>query len=168
MIWHYILAGSSATLFTAFVILCVAKFGLLSCYSAYGPRFQKPSSFNLWTVVTGLTAVLLMPVMLDCSAGSAWQFTGFLCTVLLVFVALTPDYATIPLAEKVHLICAIGSAIWAIAYIFCVAPSFWWVPVAWVTLATIASFVTGFRQYWDFWYEMAAFYSIFTTAFILI
>lgn len=160
----------SAGLFFGFVVLCVARFNLLSCYSAYGPFWMKRAKYkylNAWTGVTFITAALLVPVMITAAEGSGWQFTGFLCPALIAFVAITPDYGRSSLAGPVHSICAGLSALLAILYVLCVVPRFWWTIVVFVVAAALATAYWG-KYYWCFWFEMAAFATIFTTVFLMI
>ena len=168
MFWQYLLTALSCALFFGFVVLCVCKYGLLSCYSAYGPAWHKTyPKFNVWSAVTLVTAALLIPVLLENSEGNPWQFAGFLCPAMLLFVALTPDYGTNPLAGKVHSICAGLGALFSIVYILCVYPSLWWLLVVYVALASLGTLICG-KYYWCFWFEMAAYAGIYTTMFLVI
>lgn len=171
MLWQYIFISISAVIFFGFVAFCWAKFGLESCYSAYGPHWAKTPpfswSFNPWSLVTGFTAAILIPVMLTASEGSAWQFTGFLCPVLLLFVALTPDYGKDKMAHIVHMVSASASALFSILYILFVAPHLWWLIVVYVVAATVCTFIFG-KWSWNFWFEMAAYLGIYTTIFMII
>ena len=171
MIWQYVLAALSCALFFGFVALCVKKFGLQSCYSAYGPLWAKTEPFsylfNPWNIITFATAFMLVPVLLENSEGSPWQFAGFLCPALILFVALTPDYAVNKLAGIVHVVCAALGAVFSIVYILCVAPKFWWVILVYVIAASIGTIIYG-KWSWNFWFEMAAYAGIYTTVFLLI
>ncbi len=160
----------SAGLFFCFVILCVCRFGLLSCYSAYGPRWMDLSSvpgFNWWSVVTTFTALLLVPPLIEAGNGSAWQFFGFLCPALIAFVGLTPDYGRNKLAGRVHTVCAALGALFSVLFIVCVYPHLWWVPTGYAVIAAIATLRAGLWS-WCFWFEMAAYLAIFTTMFLII
>lgn len=172
MIWQYILTALSCALFFGFVVLCVKKFGLRSCYSAYGPLWAAippfTFTFNPWSIVTLVTAFILVPVTIEVAEGSSWQFLGFLCPALLLFVALTPDYGTNKVAGVVHVVCAGLAALMSVLYILLVTPNLWWIIVVVVALATAASLYTGFKAHWDFWFEMAAYVGIYTTVFLAI
>lgn len=159
----------SAVLFFGFVILGVLMFGLLSCYSAYGPAwgYSYPRVPNIWSVVTFVTAVLLVPVLIVAGEGSAWQFTGFLCPAAIAFVALTPDYGTNKLAGKVHTFAAALGAMWSVVFIICVTPALWWLLVLYIGLAGLATVISGI-YYWCFWFEMAAYLAIFTAMFVML
>ena len=171
MLWQYILTTLSAILFFGFVIISVRKFGLLDCYSAYGPAWGTLTpgikGFNIWSLVTVLSAFLLVPVSVGVADGSPWQFAGFLCPVLILFVGLTPDYKEDKMAGIIHLVCATLGAVLAIVYILCVFPHLWWLLVLYVVLAVIFTLATGIR-FWCFWFEMAAYAGIYTTVFLMI
>jgi len=169
--WTLILTIISAVMFFGFVAYCWAKFGLLDCYSAYGPCWAKTPpfswSFNPWSLVTVFTALLLIPVMVELSSGSTWQFTGFLCPALILFVGLTPDYGKNDLANKVHCVCAMVGAAFSIAYILLTATHLWWLLAIYVAIATALTIYYG-KYYWCFFFEMAAYISIYTTVFVMI
>ena len=171
MIWQYVLTALSCALFFGFVVLCVKKFGLQSCYSAYGPLWAQvtPSAgmLNIWSAVTLITAFMLVPVLIENADGSPWQFAGFLCPALILFVALTPDYATNKLAGIIHVVCATLGAVFSIIYIIFVAPQFWWLILVYVTLSSLATLYFG-KWSWNFWFEMAAYAGIYTTVFLII
>ena len=162
-----ILTIISATLLFGFTILCVCKFGLLTCYSAYGPAWAKITKFNPWVLVTLLSAFILMPVTLQMSAGKAWQFTGFLCCAFLMFVAMTPDYDKNKFALTIHLIGAEGCGLWSVLYVIFNATHLWWIMLIYLALCGIAILITG-KKYWNFWLEEAAFLSYFTVIFIIV
>ena len=158
----------SAILFFGFVALCVWKFGLQSCYSAYGAKWREVfPAVNIWSVVTFTTAALLIPPILQASAGNPWQAVAFFCPALIMFVAVTPDYATNPSAGILHSVCAATSALLALVFIIAIAPSLWWLPVMYVLLSTVAMFVCGAYSAM-FWGEMAAYATIYTAMFIII
>ena len=160
--------AGSLVLFFGFVVWCVCKFGLLSCYSAYGPEWEKITKPNVWSIVTFATAFMLVPVLLDCSDGNPWQFTAFICPASILFVALTPDYGTNKLAGIVHIIGASIGAIFSILVVVFVFPQLWWLILVYLVVATIAAFVTGFKEHWDFWYEMAAYALIYTAVGVML
>lgn len=172
MNWQLLFTALSCALFFGFVALCVKKYGLQSCYSAYGPLWAKtpPFSygFNPWNIVTFLTAFILVPVLIEAGKDNPWQFLGFWCPALLLFVALTPDYGTNKLAGTVHIVCAGLAALLSVLYICFIAPKLWWIIPVVLVLATIASLITGFKKYWDFWYEMAAYVGIYTVTFLMV
>ena len=93
--WQQYLLYASAMLFFGFVILGGIKYGLLDCYSAYAAKWQEfYPKLNIWSVVTFISAFLMMPVILEQSKDNPWQFLGFLAPVSLFFVAGSPRYAS--------------------------------------------------------------------------
>lgn len=124
-------------------------------------------AFNIWSLVTFTTAILLVPPILQASAGNPWQAVAFFCPALIMFVAVTPDYATNPSAGILHSVCAALSALLSLAFIFTIAPHLWGLPVLYVLLATLAMLLFGAYTAM-FWYEMAAYATIYTAMFILI
>ena len=166
MFW-YIIAGLSAALFFGFVIWCVCRFGLRSCYSAYGPLCRDNYLVNWWTVFTFLAPALLMPVLLEASIGKVWQFTGFLCTVCIIFIAFTPNYDRDKKVSTVHSALALLGALWSILYIIFNTPGYWWLLPAYLGACALACVFTGIRT-WNFWLEMVAFLATYTAVFLII
>ena len=168
MIWQYILTGLSCALFFGFVALCVWKFGLHSCYSAYGMLWREAfPPFNIWSVITFTTAALLIPPILEASKDNPWQAVAFFCPALIMFVAVTPDYGTNPSAGILHSVCAALSALLSLVFIITIAPHLWGLPVLFVLLATFATLLCGAYSAM-FWGEMAAYATIYTAMFLLI
>lgn len=161
----YIWAAFSAALFFGFVIWCVCRFGLRSCYSAYGPLCRDNYKVNWWTVFTFAAAATLMPVLLQASAGKVWQFTGFLCCVSIMYIAFTPNYDHDRKLSTIHSALALSGALWSILYIVFNAPQFWWIIPAYFVICTICWLLTALRT-WNFWLEMVAFLATYTVAFL--
>ncbi len=167
MIWQYILTGLSCALFFGFVALCVAKFGLQSCYSAYGMKWREVfPPINIWSVITFTTAALLIPPILEASKDNPWQAIAFFCPALLIFVAATPDYQTNPSAGILHSAAAAISAGLSVLFILLIAPHLWGLIVLYLLVATLAMLLFGAYSAM-FWYEMAAYATIYTAMFIL-
>jgi hypothetical protein len=108
-----------------------------------------------------------MPVILEVSAGNAWQFTGFLCAAFLALIAFTPDYDKDKFILKLHLILAEGCALWAILYIIFCATTFWWLIPAYLVACYVCILIFG-KWSWNFWLEMAAFLFTYTGVFLMI
>lgn len=163
----YILATISAVIFFGFVIWCVCRFGLRTCYSAYGPLCRDTYRFNWWSLFTFLAAFTLMPVILEVSAGKVWQFTGFLCTACIALIALTPDYDKDKGISAIHSALAMLGGLWSLLFIFINAPTLWWIPFAYLVVCTACTFIWGIKN-WNFWLEMVAFLSTYTAVFLMI
>lgn len=168
MIWQTILLAISAIIFFGFVIFGVKKFGLLSCYSAYGPKWapEYASQLNPWQVVTFLSAALMMPVILSQSFGNPWQFLGFLAPVCLSCVAASPNYQDGGFYNVLHQIGAWGTVAFIILWTIFVNP--WMVLVSLPFL--VASVVLGIciRGTWLFWGEMAMYLSTYIILFTML
>ena len=157
--WQIILAGLSAVLFFGFVILSVRKFGLLSCFSAYAPKWKETCpKFNWWTLVTILSAALLIPVLLEQSEGNPLQFTGFLAPLSLFLVGVTPDYQTNKLQNIGHQIGAWSAVVLIIVYII-VVPKMLVVVIVLVVVGLLLSLAK--KDTVMFWLEMAMYLSLY-------
>ena len=163
----YALTILSAVLFFGFVALCVWKFSLQSCYSAYGMLWARAyPPINIWSAVTAVTAILLIPPILEASKANPWQAVAFFCPALLIFVAVTPDYQTNPSAGILHSAAAAISAGLSVLFILLIAPHLWGLIVVYLLAATVAMLVFGAYTAM-FWYEMAAYATIYTAMFVL-
>ena len=113
----------SMLLFIGFNAIGIKKFGLLSCYSAYGEKWipLSPANLNIWSVVTIISALLLVPPMLATAVGSPIQFISFFAPLYLILVGLTPDYNSTNKKNIIHQIgawgCVIGILIWLFAIV---------------------------------------------------
>jgi hypothetical protein len=159
--WQIILAGFSAILFFGFVILSVRKFGLLSCFSAYAPKWKEAypiHNFNWWSFVTILSAALLIPVLLEQSEGNPLQFTGFLAPLSLFLVGLTPNYQTSKAQNVGHQIGAWSAVALILIYIF-VVPKMLVPVIILVTVGLVLSLAK--KDTVMFWLEMAIYASLY-------
>ena len=167
--WQYILTSLSAVLFFGFVIIGVMRFGLLSCYSAYGPKWETEISghFNLWSFVTIGTALLIISVAIEIGKTSPWQFLGFLAPASLILVGITPDYQTNTFAYVLHQIGALSAVVFIVLYSILI-PKLVLVVLGWIGWAVLGSLIYGFKQTWMFWGEMAMYISTYTIMFAAI
>ena len=162
----YILTILSAVLLFSFMGVGIKKYGLLSCYSAYGPLWGKDfPKLNIWSVITFITAFLMVPVMLEVSVFSAWQFLGFLAPVSLFWVACSPDYQEGGLANVMHQVGAWTAVVAALAYI-CIIPHLWWLALPFAVVAVILSLI--FKGTLMLWGEVATYSTIYAALFIMI
>lgn len=169
--WQYILTTFSAVIFFGFVALGIRKFGLQDCYSAYGPKWGEISplhGFNLWSFVTILTAVLLIPVIIEAgNIAPTWQFAGFLAPTFIVFVGMTPDYQQNKMSWWIHQIGAWGAVLFVLLFVLFVFPTLFWFVIVYCIIAGVLTSYFG-KWSWMLWFEMATYASIFTIMFLAI
>ena len=159
--WQIILWGLSAILFFGFVILSIKKFGLLSCFSDYSSKWKEAypaHNFNWWSFVTIISAALLIPVTLQLSEGSNFQFAGFLAPVALFLVGCTPDWKTDKGQNVFHQIGAYSAILFLIIYIVAV-PKMLVLLIGCVVLCLMLSLAKEDTVY--FWVEMAMYISMY-------
>ena len=104
-----------------FIGLSVWRFGLLKSYSAYARKWKEfipMRNANVWSIVTVIVAILMMPALIERAAGSPLQFFGFLAPVYLIAVAMTPDYQTNHKQMLVHRLMTICCAVGFIVYVY--------------------------------------------------
>ncbi len=88
-------ASLSLLLLAAFITISIRKFGIQKSYSTYAHLWDDAvpiHNANLWSIVTVVAALLLIPGLLERSEGSPLQFLGFLAPLYLVAAAMTPRY----------------------------------------------------------------------------
>lgn len=165
--WQYVLLIISAVLFFGFVLLNTVKFGLLDCYSAYGEKWQRqPHELNWWTVVTVLSALLMIPVLLQNSEGQPWQAIGFLAPISLVLVGNTPNYKENKTAWWLHQIGAWGAVALIVAYILLIPGALW---ITCVTMAVALAITCIFGwQYITLFLELGMYAAIYAVLFSVI
>ena len=165
--WQYIFTSISAVLFFGFVILGVCKFGLLSCYSAYAPKWQSPTvvGLNWWQLVTAWTAILIIPVTVQTAFGNPWQCFSFLAPASLLLVAATPGYQTDKFQNVLHQIGAWGAVVLILAYSFIIPKLLWvFIPLTAIALA-LGIWKKGTLM---FWAEMAMYLGTYVILFVTI
>ena len=170
--WMYILTILSAVMLFGFMGIGVKKYGLLSCYSAYGPLWDKwHPKLNIWSVITFISAALMVPALLEVSVFSAWQFLGFLAPVSLFWVAASPNYQTDKFANIMHQCGAWGAVVAAISYIVIIS-QLWGITLIWWIVAglALAAVVLGlvFKGTLMLWGEIAVYSSIYSSMLITI
>lgn len=161
---------ASLALFGGFVGLSVHRFGWRRSYSAYAAKWHEAvplaSNTHLWSIVTVVVALLLVPALLERGEGDPWQFLGFFAPMYLCFAAFTPDYETDKRQMKIHIIGTSLCALVSVAWICFVAERWWTIPVALVA-AWLAAYATiTVKKSWLFLLEMAMFAAAYTTLFI--
>lgn len=144
-----------------FIAVGIRLFGLQKSYSAYAPLWAerfKIHNVNLWSLVTTVVALLLVPPMIELSANTPWQPLCFFLPLYLVVVAMTPRYQTDRTQYIIHMVgtflCAAG---------FVVYMSFglklWYVPL--VAAAAFIFFLglptRSLKESWKLWLECALF-----------
>jgi len=158
MTWQFVLIALSALMLFGFVALGVIKFDWRSCYSAYGPLWGEWwPKLNIWSVVTLLSAWLMIPVLLECSVDNPWQFTGFLAPVFLSLVAVSPNYQEGGFYNAIHQIGAWGGVAIIVLYTIFVNWHLVWIFAPLLIIAIILGL-------WKkgtilFWLEMAVYLS---------
>ena len=115
----------SMLIFVIFNIICIKKYGLLSCFSAYGPKWaeyskQNPqlTGINIWSIVTIVSAALLFVPMLTSSKDNPWQFLCFFAPLYLFLVGFTPKYQESKLQNIIHQIGAWGCVVCILLWLF--------------------------------------------------
>lgn len=152
---------ASLALFGGFVGLSVHRFGWRRSYSAYAAKWHEAvplaSNTHLWSIVTVVVALLLVPALLERGEGDPWQFLGFFAPMYLCFAAFTPEYETDKRQMKIHIIGTSLCALVSVAWICFVAERWWTIPV-WLVAAWLAAYATiTIKKSWLFWLEMAMF-----------
>ena len=161
---------ASFILLFGFIGLGIFRFGLLPSYSAYASKWTEhvplPTSLNLWSIVTILAAILLVPAMTSIGEGNYFQFLGFFAPLYLIVVGLTPEYETYRRQKRTHVIGAIICALCAIIWIAFVAQR-WAIFLAYSFIMFMTALATQtHKKALIFWGEMAFFFSTYATTFL--
>lgn len=142
-----ILVLLSAILLFGYWVYLWTRFGIKDCLSRYSA-----SHYPLWSYVIFIAAMLLVPPMLELTAGKMLQFVAFLAPVSLFLVAITPRWATSNGQYWVHNIGVISAVLFS--GIFTVL----FHNLAWFLLAgalLAATFGLIYKRYWLWFAELA-------------
>jgi len=158
----------SMVLFIGFNIICLKKYGLLSCYSAYGPKWaewekEHPATkgINIWSLITIVSAALLIPPMIATAVGNPLQFLCFFAPLYLFLVGLTPNYQEDKKANIIHQIGAWGCVAMILVWLFIIVKK-WVVLLPVFTLALVIGFGTRtIKESITYYLEMAMYISIY-------
>lgn len=154
----------SLSLFIGINAVSIKKYGLLSCYSAYGPEWdaerKKYYDINIWSLITVATAFLIVPPMIERGNGNPWQFLGFIAPVYLFLVGLTPHYLTNKIEGIIHRTGAIVSLVVSLIW-FVLVLHIWYIPLIMVGIAAILMFITRTLPAWMWWGEIAFYMSVY-------
>ena len=162
----YFLTTLSAVLLLGFIVLGIVKFGLQSCYSAYGMLWKEAyPPFNIWSVITFISAALMIPVLLEAGENNPWQFLGFLAPVSLFAVAISPDYKTNKTSNIIHQCGAWCSVVFILSYLVLI-PKLAWLVLPFLAVAVVLGYV--FKGSSTLWMEIAAYLSTYTAMYMII
>lgn len=161
---------ASFILLFGFIGLGIFQFGLLPSYSAYASKWEEhtplPNRLNLWSIVTIIAAILLIPAMIEVGEGNYFQFLGFFAPLYLLVVGLTPAYETDARQKRIHICGAIICALFAVIWVAFVAQR-WAVFLACSFIMFMAALATQtHKKALLFWGEMALFLSTYVTSFL--
>lgn len=166
----YLLTLLSAILLTSFIYLGVAKYGQLASYSAYAAKWESniplTSTTHLWSIVTFIAALLIIPAMVELGEGNPAQCLGFLTPVYLIIVSRTPEWETNTVQHRIHMLfailCALGNILWV-----CLVCKLWWLLL--IVAFAFSCFAYNKGSLWSckvFWGEMIMFASAYLSILI--
>lgn len=163
-----ILTIISLLLLAGFIGLsCIINHGLAASYSAFSACWEEdPPKLNVWSVVTFIAAMAMVPPMVEAGDGNPVQFLGFFAPLYLIVVSLTPRWDVDRRQRRIHTAGAIVCAVLAFAWLLLVRHHWW---VALICLA--AALVAGWRTRTlpgslVFWGEMVMFASVYLSLII--
>ena len=157
---------ASMLLMVVFNYICIKKYGLLSCYSAYGVKWDEYTKehpqltgINIWSVVTIVSAALLLVPMLTSSKDSPLQCLCFFAPLYLFLVGFTPRYQESKVQNMIHQIGAWGCVVCILLWLFLIV-QMWAVLIPVFVLALVIGVGTRtFLPSWCYYLEMAMYLS---------
>lgn len=155
---------TSLILFIGINAISIKKYGLLSCYSAYGPEWdaerRKYYDINVWSLITIITAALIVPPMIERGADNPWQFLGFVAPLYLFLVGFTPHYLTSKTEGTIHRVGAIASLVLSLIW-FILILHLWYVPFVIFAVAMMLMVLTKTFESWMWWGEISMYASVY-------
>ena len=172
VITSYICTILSLIMLAVFNYICIKKYWLLSCYSAYGMKWDgytkehpQLKNINLWSLVTIVSAALLLVPMLTSAKDSPLQFLCFFAPLHLFLVGFTPNYTESKNLNAIHQIGAWGAVLCVLLWLFLIV-KMWAVLIPVFTLAFVIAIGTRtVKESYFYYLEMAAYLS---TYFVLL
>lgn len=147
-------------LFWSFIILSIIRFGIPHSYSMLAYKWNK----NIWTWVTVLSGLLILPVFIETGDNSSWQFLSFFAPTWLIFIGLTPDFLTDSLHYKLHMTFTALACICNILWMLLIACNIEIFFIITCLILVIAKLTKTTESSYIFWLEMI----IFLTTFIIL
>ena len=160
-------AIASLVIFASFVVLGVVKFTLLGSYSAYAAKWTQAvpiHNMHLWSIVTIIAALLLMPAMIERGEGNLLQCLGFFAPLYLVVVGFTPEWETNKKQRIIHIIGTALCATAAFAWLLFIRHLWWVCLIALAVMCAAAYFTKSWKTSYIFWLEMVMFSSAYAAA----
>lgn len=153
----------SFIVFAAYTLVCMYRYGIPLSLSETYYLLKEDSKCPVWfTACLGIADLSLLFAWLHISdiALPNITFLTFICFVAILFVAVAPNFKDIQ--RWVHTISAIIGGLSAV--VWCVF-AYWYIPAIFIVLAAIASIKKISSVV--FWFEMAAFLSVYASVIIL-
>lgn len=163
-------AISSAILLFGFIVLSVLTFGIQPSYSAFAAKWNEKvplHNMHLWSICTIISALLLIPIMIEKGSENPLQFFGFIVPIYLIVVGLTPEYEQHKKESIVHTIAACVCAAIAIAWMFMVTHTYVFLPVCAFCALIVALGTDTLQKSLIFWGEMSVFLATYMSIFVI-
>lgn len=160
-----ILVLISAILLLGFIAFSVHTFGLLPSYSAYAAKWEGALTHtpaNLWSIITIVSALLIVPKCLALGEESLLQFLGFCVPAYLAGVGSTPGWESNKKEHTLHTVLAVICAISALLWISLVCGMFQ-VILAVSALVMMCAVFSGRFDAFILWGELVMFISTYVT-----
>lgn len=165
----FISAFLGLIIFATFVCFLIAKFRLQRSYSYYAHLVDEKFPINretrLWSIITVVVALCLVPSMVELGKGNPWQLLGFFAPVYLIVVACTPKYLEDKRQRIIHFVGSGLCAVVTLAWLFFVAQVWWAVAITYL-VALLAAFATKTETTsYVLWGELGLFAAVFAALF---
>lgn len=163
-------ALASLGLLGGFIGASVWRFGLQKSYSAYSDKWTALVPINdhthLWSIVTIVVAILMVPALLERAADNPWQCLGFLAPLWFIGMALTPEYQHKHKQMVAHVVMSVAFIAGTLAYII-FGLKLWFALALSAAAFALVAFATGTeRTSTLFWFQCALFSAIYIVIFL--
>lgn len=136
---------SAALLFGYWAYLWI-RFGIRDCLSRYSA-----SHYPLWSYILTISAMLLVPAMLDLTEGKTLQFAAFFAPCSLLVVGITPRWATSSGQYVLHHIGVGLAVVFSVIFTALFHGLVWFILIA-AVIAAIFGLI--WRRYWLWFAEL--------------
>lgn len=155
--------GKAIFMFLVYNIIILALFGVPKSLSTTYYLFKERNSNLkfLFPSMMILLAFFLLPVWLEISKDSTFQFTAFLSVVGVLFVGGAPAFRKSSMENAIHTFAAYFCAASAILWI-CLVTTYWYIiPIVFAVMAILAIITKTWKTCYTYWLELVAFISTF-------
>lgn len=149
----------SAVILCTYTFISIVNFGIPKSLSETYYLYKYNMSFGMFfQICFGLSIATLLPMWIEMSQGSIFQFLGFLTPISLMFVTVTTKFKE-RFEGKIHSVLAIFGVVCLLLWVILVAKAYIALVIAVLPFTLLGIITQSLRKNLVFWLEMISFVS---------